>query len=287
MIIKEPGLYDLNEAFYHSDPCVHGSISNSGAKILLQKSPMHFRYKMDNPEPPKQAMDVGSATHKVILEKDWNAVACIPFMDWRTKAAKEQRDHARSMGKIPLLEPQFEELKQRVDAFYKNPMASALMLSGVPEKSMVWHDKQHDLWRRARADWLVIEDNVIADLKVFYTAHPNDIERFVFDRLLTMQAAWYMDGVKAIGLMDNPRFLFTVQEQEPPFPVTVVELDGDDIAKGRALINRGLSLYKRCLEANRWPGYHEGILKSKIPTWAENKADYMIEDAKNLEDRMS
>src|SRR3954471_5458063 len=104
VVVTEPGVYpDIPELAYHADCVSEGSLSCSGAKKLLPPScPALFKWERENPPPPKRQFDFGHAAHKLVLGVGPELVG-VDAPDWRTNAAKAQRDEARARGAVPLL----------------------------------------------------------------------------------------------------------------------------------------------------------------------------------------
>ncbi|GBR70939.1 hypothetical protein [Gluconobacter kanchanaburiensis] len=92
--IEKPGIYDMPEAVYHSDPCLEPSLSNSIARVLLDQSPMHAHYahpRLNLKREPFEvtaAMDFGTALHKLLLGKG-AAIVEVKADAYRSAAAKE------------------------------------------------------------------------------------------------------------------------------------------------------------------------------------------------------
>jgi hypothetical protein len=84
-----------------------------------------------------------------------------------------------------------------------------------------------------------------------------------------MQAAWYLDLARDLG-HPAEAFAFIVQEKEPPYLVTVVELDEPAIDRGRWLNSEALQRFRDCTEADLWPGYitDDQIARVSLPRWA-------------------
>src|SRR5512135_3837265 len=103
LTITEPGIYDLPADVYHADPVPTGSLSSSGARLLLPPStPAHFRWAREHPRPSTPAMDFGRAAHRIVLGVGEDLVE-VQADSWRTKAAQQAADEARAAGKTPLL----------------------------------------------------------------------------------------------------------------------------------------------------------------------------------------
>jgi len=272
--ITEPGLYDgLDEATYHADPVaahLGRSLSVSGAKKLLPPStPARFYWEREHGQAPRAAFDFGHAAHAFVLGVGAQIVS-IDADDWRTKAAKEAGAEARARGAVPLLAREYEKAAAMEATLAAHPLASAVLSGGKPEQSLFWVDEDTGVTRRGRIDWL--RPNAIVDYKTT-TAGGADPERFAkaaVDFGYHMQAAWYCDGAAALGLGALP-FVFVVQEKEPPYLVSVVQLDDEALRIGRELNALALSIYAECESAGEWPGYPEEVVTVALPSWYARK----------------
>lgn len=283
------GVYNgMAELVYHGDPVPGGSLSSSGARRLLPPScPARFRWEADNPPPPKDTFELGSAAHKLVLGAGAEIVE-IKASNWRTDAAKNERDAARAEGFLPLLTAEYEVVKAMAAALRKHPVASALFNpeKGKPEQSLFWEDRQAGIWRRARLDWLpdasARERLIVGDYKSCVSASPEAIAKTTANYGYHQQDAWYCDAVRALGLSPDPAFLFVFQEKEPPYLITIAELDPDGVRLGRELNRLAIEVYRDCMQTGTWPGYEAeairagrwtGIEHISLPPWAFRKLE--------------
>ncbi len=276
-VITEPGVYDLPEEIYHADPVPAGSLSSSGARRLLPPScPARFRYEQQHGRPAKAEFDFGHAAHRLALGTGPELVV-VDAADWRTKAAREARDAARAAGQMPLLAHEMEQVEAMAAALAEHPAAAALFGDGgAPEQSLFWVDDRSGIWRRARLDWFPVQRGrrlIVPDYKTARSADLDAIQRAAWSFGWAQQAAWYLDGVTALGLAGDakPAFLFVVQEKDAPYLVTVVELDPVALDIGRELNRRAIEIYKRCSREGRWPAYSDGVELVSLPGWVENR----------------
>ena len=266
--ITETGLVDgLPNHAYHS----HDSLSATGLKILAPQTPAHYRHRMDNPE-HKAIFDVGTATHSLVLEDDHAQIRSLAFDDWRTKAAREERDQAYAEGMVPLLEKDYRVVKAMRDSVAAHPVARLALTGGKAEQSLFW---QHDTGAalRCRPDKLDLESPIgpiVSDLKTTANADPRKFGKTAFDLGYHQQDPHYRDGVHAVTGV-RPDFLFILVEKAPPYLVSVVELDAEAIDLGRAANTRAISTYNHCRATNEWPGYPQAEPIS-LPTWATREA---------------
>lgn len=275
-----PGVYDgMPEDIYHGDPVPGGSLSSSGARKLLTIPPARFRYEAENPPAPTDAMERGTAAHKMVLGVGAEVVR-VDAKDWRTKKAQEQRDEARERGAIPLLPPEYERVQAMAAALRADPLASALFRPGAgkPEQAAFWFDSVFGIWRRVRFDWLpdasARERLLIPDYKTTTDASPAGVRKSIINYGYHQQGDWYGAAARAL-LHPDPAFLLVFQETTPPYLVRVVQMDDDLLRAGRERNERAMEIYRDCSQSGMWPGYGDGIDFVKLdslPVWAQNKA---------------
>lgn len=310
LVITEPGIYTgIPDAVYHADPVPGGSLSSSGARKLLPPScPARFRWERDHPV-YKDVFDFGSAAHRLVLGTGPRIAiidtACIQRLadstddpklaklyaetarkgdpeTWASSAAKAARELARADGAVPLLIADFDKVSAMAAAIQSNPLAAALLCGEdvQAEVSLFWHDQSFGIWRRARLDALrlpgssnLLRGPVVADYKSATSASPAAFARSAANYGYHQQDAWYRDAVEAV-LGERPSFYFIAQEKEPPYLITVCELDHDAEVAGRALNRQAMEIYRDCAEAGSWPGHYDGIARISLPIWAQPREDF-------------
>jgi len=261
--VTAPGLYpEFDELAYHRDP----ALSASGAKRLLPPGcPALFKHDRDNGgRPNKREFDVGHAAHAAVLGVGLELVV-VDADDWRTKAAKEQRDAAYAEGKCPVLAKEKAAVDAMAVEVRRHPIASKLLdpAHGRPEVSVFWHDDGRGIDRRARFDWLPDDDGslvmVLPDYKTTASAEPRAFARSIFSFGYDIQAVFYMDAVKAAGLAGDVDFRFIAQETTAPYLITVHELDDNALMVGRKRVDEACAVFRECTATGVWPGYSDGI----------------------------
>jgi hypothetical protein len=265
-VISAPGIYDLDEAVYHADPCgpeLGHSLSVSGAKRLLQ-SPARFAYEREHGRPEKPAFDFGHAAHLYILGKG-SEIARIEATDWRTNAAKDGRTEAYSSGKVPLLAADDDRAQALAQAVKVHPVAAAILSEGEAEKSLFWTDPETGVTCRGRTDWL--RDNAIVDVKTAIDASPAAFAKACANFGYDQQADFYSTGIEVLTGQRLP-FLFIAVEKEPPHLVGIYQLDDDALARGARLNRQALALFAECESTGAWPGYSTDIEVLALPRWA-------------------
>lgn len=287
----ERGVYaDIPNGVYHGKLTSTPSLSSSMARSLIDECPaMLFARSYLNPDyqrEEKAHFDVGSAVHLLYLEceKYADAIAVIEADDWRKKEAQAARDEARDAGKIPLLKKTADELELMRASLLAHPIAGkAFSGAGYSELSLVWRDEETDVWLKARPDWTPASFGFIVDLKTSTTANPADFARKAYGLGYHMQAAWYLDAVKAVAGEDAKNFWFVVQDKSAPYLCSVATFDADAIAAGRAKNREAIRMFARCIERNEWPGYRQESTPDRdtafilaLPNWAQRDVELAL-----------
>lgn len=279
-MITQPGIYTIGEE-YHLDPCPTASLSASIAKILLAKSPRHAWHAHPKLNPNYQTdddakFDFGSVAHAAFLE---GLDVCEPldFPDWRTKAAREARDAARASGRIPLLQKHYSAVQDMVVAA-DNALASCPDLSGMTlkdgqsERVLAWQES--GIWCRAKLDWISNERDLILDYKTTAaSASPVAWSRTLLGMGGEIQPAFYLRGNAATGGPEDARWVFLVQEVEPPYVCSLIGLSPEYLAWAAKKVDDAIRIWSRCVSANDWPGYPNRVCHIDIPAWAEVQYD--------------
>jgi hypothetical protein len=280
VIITEPGVYQLSDADYFADPVSGGSLSSSGARLLLPPScPALYAHQRDHPPTPKPEYDLGHAAHRLMLGVGPQLVV-VEAADWRTKVAREARADAHAAGRVPLLAAQHEQVRGMFTALRQHPIANELLNPDTmaAEQSLFWVDPETGIWRRARLDAMSRPDPdgppVVVDYKSCRSADIGHIRRAMWDYGYAAQADWYLDGAATLDqTYDGTSFYFVFQEVAPPYLVTVVEPDADALGIGRKRNREAIQIYRDCAEADVWPA-HTGpneIPLVGLPLWVERQ----------------
>ena len=281
--ITEPGVYEMSDADYHSDPVPGGSLSSSGARLLLPpNAPAIYKHRQANPV-TKATFDFGHVAHRLVLGKG-TEFEIIDADNWRTNDAKAAAVEARENGKTPLLTKDFEQALALANAVRNHPLAGPLFRHGQAEQSLFWRDRRTGIWRRARLDWLTRTtkgQTLGVDLKTCEHADNEAIRKSVSDYGYHQQDAWYTDGITSLNLNNGtpPAFLFVFVAKKPPHLVNVVALHPVTRSWGRTLNDEAIDLWIDCREHNDWPGYgrepgqpHD-IHMLELPVWKQRQLE--------------
>lgn len=276
------GMYaGIPDEAYHAD---RGSLSSSGARALLAPScPAIFRHYQDQPRTPKKEYDFGHAAHLYVLGEGGEIVALDPKEHGLTKDGKvsdsptstamwkEAAKEARANGQIPMHIDDVAEAKAMAAKVREHPIARILLADGTPELSGYWHDPETGVRLRLRPDWLPNPGRhrlVVVDYKTSTSAHPGHFAKAAAEYGYHMQAPWYLDGLAACEIADDAAFVFIVQSKNPPYLVSVNELDPAAIDLGRRRNRKAIDLYAQCVANDHWPDFGQGINSISLPSYA-------------------
>lgn len=278
-----PGAYSgMPERLYHRGP----ALSSTGAKKLLSPStPAHYRWWKDNGQDTTSAMEHGSAAHTVVLGTG-KALHVVQASNWTTKAAREERDMARDIGRIPVLEREYEELLAMADAIRAHPIAGWLFQrqryeggaliepTGTPEVSLFWRDPLVGIDKRARLDWVpnVVSPAgslIVGDYKTCVSADDESCDQAIRSYGYHRQADWNTEGLYACGLDRGAPVLFVLvfQEKKAPYLVNVRAVEAQTLKVAQWRNHQAAEVFRQCTESGVWPGYPERIGYAQLPYW--------------------
>lgn len=274
--IMKTGLYlGIANADYHSGP----GISKSGLD-LIARSPLHYWAAYIDPErKPREesdAMFVGTAIHAAVLEPDEfdSTYLPAPKIDRRTKEGKAMAADLEAMAieqkRLLIDEEDYKACLAIRDQVRLHPAAKVLFGDGVAEQSGYWTDDETGILCRVRPDWL--RTDICVDVKSTEDASPQEFRRSIVKWRYHVQAAWYLDGLAAIGHPVDA-FIFCVFEKKRPYASAFYYADADMIEIGRREYRKNLRIFADCLSSDRWPGYSTEIQSISLPQWVLNAAN--------------
>lgn len=260
-------IHGLDEDVYHSLP----GLSSTGAKKIL-KSPAHYRHYADNPEPPKQEFDLGSALHTKVLgvgaditiypdgkgdeEFTFEGQALNNVLSATgargSKACKAFEDESRAKGLIPVKRAEARVVDLMAESVLSNPTARALIEGGEPEVSMFATDPATVVYMRGRIDSL---GRRMGDVKTTSgEASEAGFARQVFNLGYHVQFGHY-EHLYELITGDTIPWLFIVVETSAPFLTGVHVLSEDAQRIGREAAKLARHRYAECVETGVWGGY--------------------------------
>lgn len=297
-MLTAPGAYPgISIEDYHGNPNLlpGPSLSSSGIKTLLEKSPAHFW--MDSALNPNRstersspALNLGKAIHDALLLPDrWsnefyhttpNGFSPAHHVKWADHIPAWRA--AVAAGKVILTADDVATVNRMADAVRAHELATSLLISGTPELTLVWQDEPTGVWLRVRPDVTPDMRSIVPDVKSDINPSPEAFMRKADTYRYFHSAALYLDGLDAIYGPEpgwaKRRFVFVVIEKSPPFTVTLYQAEDEDIERARMENRRAINLFARCLREDRWPGYSDTVLPLGLPGWTRKRIDAEAEN---------
>lgn len=246
---------------YFAEPCKEPALSASIAHVLDNESPLHAWSRHPKlggvSRPATKALDNGSLSHALLLGTGKD-VEVIDAADYRTNAAKDARDLARKLGKVPVLADDYRDAERKATILRARFIDKGIALDGQSEVTALWPETATTgapVQCRGMLDHLKLPR--IYDIKSIRSANPETCKRHVADYGYAIQRAAYVSAVEKIrpDLLGRVDFIFVFYELEPPFAVTPIRMNGEFRELGARAWRRAIDRWEQCLRTNKWPDY--------------------------------
>lgn len=253
----------LSETDYH----LHPAIGSTQLKTIL-KSLGRFRYEQTKERRPTKAMNFGSAFHFAVLEpKRFKAeVVEMPTFSGKGMYAAKDEWLTENDGKLIISADEMTDCKEMLKSISKHPIASSLLVGGVPELSYFWTDKETGIECKARPDYKR-NAGALVDIKTTDDASLEGFSRSVLNYGYHLSASFYLEGVNQVLGQQFEQFIIIAVEKEPPYALQCFEVDFGTLEKGRELFRRALNKLKVAKDSDHFPNYPEEITPLNIPTY--------------------
>ena len=219
------------------------------------KSPAHFLAYKNRELKETPAMRFGTAVHSAILEPaKFNALYDKTELRRNTKAYKELDD-----SKLWLSSSEWSSIEGIKRSIYRNT-------AGSDELAKCSHFEQevkgviNGIDFRGFVD--AMSQDTIIDLKTTQDASPDGFAKSVYNFNYHLQASIYLE------LTGAKKFYIIAVESQSPYSCALYELSQDALDSGRAMLEKGIALFKD------WDGISRGYEKHNfhkldLPRWAK------------------
>lgn len=273
--MMQAGIHHIPLSTYIADPAPCPSLNAGTAHALLTQSPRHAclqhpRLNINCTSDESSRLDKGTIAHALLLENDSSRVVVIEADDWRTKQAREQRDEARLLGKLPILSNEYfgiQEMVVQAKAQIAKSEFATDFREAIAEQTLIW--EHEGVWCRSRPDKATPDWRVLFDYKtVAGSANPQAFQRTIVQQGYDLQAALGMLGVEDLALADRVSFVFIVQELESPYALSFVSLSPAWQELAHQKLMRAMMIWKGCLRTDHWPSYTPQVAYLDPPAYA-------------------
>jgi hypothetical protein len=213
------------------------------------------------------ATRMGSLVHCAILEPaELEKRYAVTDLERRGAKAWDAEELAAG-GRELVKRADWDDAMRMHDAVWAHPVARELLEGCDTEQSFFWTDDETGLDCKARADAINYRLRVGLDVKTSADASPRKFARQFADMLYGWQDAHYRAGLAANDFIPEA-FVFIAIEKAEPFLIGIYEISPQDLRVMTEQVRDTLHRYKKCLDANHWPGYDEAITPILLPNWA-------------------
>ncbi len=269
--VQAARIVECTQDEYFADAfCAAPSLSQSIARVLLAKSPLHAwaaHPRLGNVVPrserePTKAQIHGTVLHALLLGKGEESVRVLPYDNYKTKAAQEAKADVVAAGCTPIIERDFAEAQVAADAIRMRLAEQGCVFEGgQPEVAIEWHEEGPEgfVLCRGRLDYLIVGDNFakIIDPKKITSADELTCMRHADDYGYHTQAAAYTSAVEALypHVRGRVEFCFAFMELEAPYCAVPRPVDAMSRWVGEQQWNRAVTTWGQCMSTGIWPGY--------------------------------
>jgi hypothetical protein len=260
--------FNVDRKIYDADP----GLNQSKLKALLEaKSPAHFRHDQDHPDADKKAFRLGNAIDLLCNEPHKFGSQFVLWEGERRQGNVWKEFTEKNKDKTILTTPELEQVKGMVSGLERNEDAHAVItnsykqvcvianhMSGVRMKCLL--DFMPEIHESSDCLFDLKSTNRGADEETFFKS--------AYDFGYHIQAAYYMDACRAVGVMVN-RFAFIVIENFPPFECKIhyLKLHQDETELGRKQYQKAMIEYQSHVNAGKWPGYSSSWSNVTFTKW--------------------
>ena len=281
-----PGIYrDMDSATYFDDPCPEPSLSQSIAKVLIERSPLHAMHEHpklrpattddDEGEKYDKAKAIGNAAHAIMIGRG-KTLEIVKFNDFKSGEAKKLRDAAYAAGKTPILEKHLNVASEIVASGLsqlKRHEDRDAFQNGSGEVALIWQDD--GIWCRALVDWLHDDLRTVDDYKTSgMSMAPHVIGLRAETAGWHVQAAFIERGLDILHPVTagRRRYRFIAQEQDgKPYGLTSMHMDEHWLTMGRKKVQAAMTMWRAALKTGRWPGYPVQAIRPEYPLFREKQ----------------
>lgn len=243
-------LLNISNEVYHAD---RSCVSVSGLKQLL-RSPEHFQSYLHSSHKETAAMFYGTALHTRVLEPDDYAANYVVTLCSDKRKKEYTEFEASAAGYRILTREQATAIEAINDKLMAHSSARSLLLGGVVEQTLIWQDAETGIWLKIRPDCLNFDFGVCLDLKSTEDASGSAFRRSCTNYQYDIQAAVYLEGLRANYNRDFD-FAFLAVEKEAPHGTALYGAPEEMLEDGRIAFRRALRILRQCLDNGEWPGY--------------------------------
>lgn len=252
------------------------AVNWSALKVLIDGSPMHYRWMKDHPGENDTASRVFlRAIHCAILEPQRFEVLYGVF-DGVKRGSKWALTKQAEPEKEFLKPDEMATIKAIQTSVFSHNIVKTLVSAGTNEISLKWVNPITQLLCKARLDILIHypEKNLVEiwDLKtVGASASPDAVRRLAQKNYWIGQLDHYREAIQVLRPGKKVRCGIIALEDRAPFDLAAYYITEKDLNEAREERQDLLNILKICQESNLWPGRCAEIEELEMKPWEEPK----------------
>ena len=254
---------------------------NGSSLVNLRRSPMYYRWNLDNPQPPTPAMILGTATHRLILEPDKIG----DFAVWGTLEEEKVRrgnvwNNFQALNKGAMIVTVAERdamVGMAVGARKNLPIMKYANMYGDTEVCMVWTDKATGRLFKGRLDKVCPIHSIILDLKTTRDCHPYFFAKQTYGLGYYIKAYIYVSGYQTL-IGTRPKFKWLAIDKKQPHESVVYRATPDVLSQGASDLDDILRTLDECEKTGTWPAAEQDETDLILPTYAITTEGELLEE---------
>ncbi len=281
VVTPEPGIYP---GVPFSEYCEWDAVNASLLSAVRNSTPCHALYRRENPSEPTPALEFGRLVHLAILEPKRFADTCRVLPGDAPRRPTDRQRNAKTPSeatvkavawwdaweadtKETLSVDQWDAI-QAMGGSVRRTQCLQYVTGGQAEVCLVWKDKATGLLCKARLDYLqqATWGAVITDLKTTQDASEYGFRKSVWNYCYFIQAAFYVDGYKALT-GEAPAYTWIAAEKQAPYIAKAWEIDEDSLRAGRNAYRDLLDIWAKCVKTSVYPAYGDDVELLGLERW--------------------
>lgn len=257
----------------------------SGSALMpMRRSPLTYIWNRNNPQPPTDAMKLGTVIHTAILEPPLLGKIAVWGLTEEQKVRRGKIwDAFEEANKDLIILTRAEQaaVADAVDGAYDTPVARQYLTEEGPcEVSMFWVDPYDGRYWKGRIDKLIRTKGTatIVDLKKTRCCSPYRFGAQAEKLGYHCKAAIYVSGYQILTGI-RPKFKWIAMEEKRPNECAVYRATPDVLTLGGEIVTSLVRRLDECEETDVWPCEVEQEEDLILPAYAMNEAEGLEEFA--------
>jgi hypothetical protein len=246
----------------------------------MMRSPLAYKWALDNPAVETDPQKIGTVVHRMILEPN-NLGELAVWGDMPDEKVRRgqvwDRFQEKNAGKTILTRSEKEFVVGCTVAVRRNPLAMKyLRQDGPTEVSMFWHDNVTGRAMKGRIDKLIPKKHTMANLKTTRSCQPYKFGAQAYSLGYYMHEAMYASGYQQLT-GEMPKQKLIAFESRAPYEGAVYRIPPDVRLQGLEDFYKLLAKLAECERTDHWPAEMEEESDLILPSYAISSEDDLAE----------